>query len=210
MLQITLPRTAPAPALRGRIGSGFSPDPRRYHLHLAADCPRSLRVTTTLRLLGLADRVGTTVLGDPASRAALRAAYEAAGHHYDGTLTVPALCDTWSGRVVSNHTPDILDDLAVGLAGRPDLAPPVPAALAEAVRTLLDDAAPLAGWSAALALLERRLAGSPYALGDRPTVTDVDLWVALRHHHPASAGAGQSVRSYLGRLRAHPAFRSGE
>ncbi|MFJ5809507.1 glutathione S-transferase C-terminal domain-containing protein [Streptomyces sp. NPDC093093] len=209
MLQITLPRTAPVPAPRGRIGSGFSPDPRRYHLYLSAGCPLSLRVTTTLRLLGLADSVGTTLLGDPSSHADLRAAYEAAGHHYDGTLTVPALCDTWSGRVVSNHTPDILDDLVVGLAGRPDLAPPAPAALAGAVRTLLDDAAPPAGRSAALALLEQRLARSPYALGDQPTVTDVDLWVALRHH-PAAAEAGSSVRSYLGRLRAHPAFRAGE
>ncbi|AWZ07595.1 hypothetical protein DRB96_41955 [Streptomyces sp. ICC1] len=41
----------------------------------------------------------------------LRRAYEASGHHHDGTLTVPALCDGWSGRVVSNHTPDILEDL---------------------------------------------------------------------------------------------------
>ncbi|MEU9415663.1 cell envelope biogenesis protein OmpA [Streptomyces sp. NPDC051000] len=209
MLQMTLPRTAPVPAPRGRIGSGFSPDPRRYHLYLSAGCPRSLRVTTALRLLGLADSVGTTVLGDPASHAALRAAYEAAGHHYDGTLAVPALCDTWSGRVVSNHTPDILDDLAVGLAGRPDLAPPAPAALAPAVRALLDDAAPRAERSAALALLEHRLARSPYALGDLPTVTDVDLWVALRHR-PEPLAAGPAVRSYLGRLRAHPAFRTGE
>ncbi|MFF1557406.1 hypothetical protein [Streptomyces sp. NPDC058279] len=123
MLQMVLPRTGPAPTLRGRIGAGFSPEPHRYHLYLSAGCPRSHSLTTALSLLGLADSVGTTVLGPPATHAALRRAYEATGHHYDGTLTVPALCDTWSGRVVSNHTPDILEGLA-RLAGRPDLAPP--------------------------------------------------------------------------------------
>ncbi|MEW2417353.1 hypothetical protein AB0953_27010 [Streptomyces sp. NPDC046866] len=111
MLPMVLPRTGPAPALRGRIGSGFSPVPHRYRLYLSADCPRSARVAAALRALGLDHAVATTLLGSPASYAALRCAYEAAGHHYDGTLTVPALCDTWSGRIIGNHTPDILEDL---------------------------------------------------------------------------------------------------
>ncbi|MBT2447351.1 hypothetical protein J7F03_09745 [Streptomyces sp. ISL-43] len=46
-----------------------------------------------------------------AAHEGLRRAYEAAGHHHDGALTVPALCDGWSGRVVSHHTPDMLEDL---------------------------------------------------------------------------------------------------
>ncbi|WP_374103762.1 glutathione S-transferase C-terminal domain-containing protein [Streptomyces sp. ISL-86] len=54
----------------------------------------------------------------------------------------------------------------------------------------------------ALDLLERR----PYALGDRPTIADADLWVALRHCGPLPAHPGPHVRSYLRRLRAHPAF----
>ncbi|MEV7557096.1 hypothetical protein [Streptomyces sp. NPDC089795] len=109
-----LPRTGPAPAPRGRIGAGFSPVPHRYHLYLRVGCPHSLRVTDTLTELRLARSITTTVLGtDPraAEYTALRLAYEAAGHHFDGTLTVPALVDGWSGRVVSDHTPDILDDL---------------------------------------------------------------------------------------------------
>ncbi|MFF4421933.1 hypothetical protein ACFY04_14300 [Streptomyces sp. NPDC001549] len=109
-----LPRTAPAPAPRGRIGAGFSPVPHRYHLYLRAGCPHSLRVTGTLAELGLTHSITATVLGtDPraAGYTALRLAYEATGHHFDGALTVPALVDTWSGRVVSGHTPDILDDL---------------------------------------------------------------------------------------------------
>ncbi|MFJ4780148.1 hypothetical protein [Streptomyces sp. NPDC088762] len=111
MSHTVLPPTGPAPALRGRIGAGFSPVPRRYRLYLSAGCPRSLRVAAALAAEGLADAVPATVLGPGADDTALRHAYEAAGHHFDGPLTVPALVDTWSGRVVSDHTPDILDDL---------------------------------------------------------------------------------------------------
>ncbi|MEU7554599.1 hypothetical protein AB0B01_20050 [Streptomyces sp. NPDC044571] len=111
MLQMVLPRTGPAPALRGRIGAGFSPVPHRYRLYLSDGCPLSRRVADTLALLGLERSVAATVLGPQASYTALRRAYEAAGHHYDGTLAVPALCDTWSGRIVSNDTTDILEDL---------------------------------------------------------------------------------------------------
>ncbi|WP_073920254.1 hypothetical protein [Streptomyces sp. CB00455] len=116
MSHSVLPRTAPAPALRGRLGTGFSPAPHRYHLYLSAACPRSRGVGAALTLLGLERSVATTVLAadtaapDP-EHTALRLAYEAAGHHFDAPLTVPALVDTWSGRVVSNHTPDILDGL---------------------------------------------------------------------------------------------------
>ncbi|MGW0899266.1 cell envelope biogenesis protein OmpA [Streptomyces goshikiensis] len=210
MLQMSLPRTGSAPALRGRIGAGFSPAPHRYHLYLRAGCPDSLRVRIALALLGLEGEVSTTTLTpDAPDHAGLRRAYEATRHHHTGALTVPALCDTWSGRVVSDHTPDILDDLALRLAGRPAPSLPAPAAHADAdaVRTLLDPAAPRAERSAALESVERRLALHPYALpGDRPTVADADLWVALRH--PATAPApGPHVRSYLRRLGTHPAFR---
>ncbi|MCX5016294.1 hypothetical protein OG765_35810 [Streptomyces sp. NBC_00555] len=109
-----LPRTGTAPALRGRIGTGFSPVPHRYRLYLSAGCPRSRQVAGVLDLLGLRHSVAATVLEadrDAPGHTALLLAYEAAGHHFDGAVTVPALVDTWSGRVVSDHTPDILDDL---------------------------------------------------------------------------------------------------
>ncbi|MET9466370.1 hypothetical protein ABZY44_16515 [Streptomyces sp. NPDC006544] len=109
------PHARPAGSLRGRIGSGFSPVPHRYRLYLAADdCPSCLGVAAALARLGLRGAVAVTVLRpgrDTAGHDALRRAYEAAGHRDGGTLTVPALCDGWSGRVVSNHTPDILEDL---------------------------------------------------------------------------------------------------
>lgn len=108
-------RPRPPKALRGRIGTGFSPEPHRYQLYVAADdCPSCLGLTAAFADLGLRDTVALTVLppgSDPAGHEGLRRAYEAAGHDHDGALTVPALCDGWSGRVVSNHAPDILEDL---------------------------------------------------------------------------------------------------
>ncbi|MER5931872.1 hypothetical protein [Streptomyces sp. NPDC002054] len=118
-----LPAAASPTLLRGRIGAGFSPAPRRYRLYLSVDCPASRAVAQLHARLGLGDSVPVVLLGSPqaspAGHAALRRAYEATGHHYAGTLTVPALCDTWSGRIVTNHTPDILRDLAGALADGP-------------------------------------------------------------------------------------------
>ncbi|MEV7444981.1 hypothetical protein AB0O22_28285 [Streptomyces sp. NPDC091204] len=69
---------------------------------------------------GIGSGTGSDIGSDieAAGYTALRLAYEAAGHHFDATGTVLALVDTWSGRVVSDHTPDILDDLRF-LAGHP-------------------------------------------------------------------------------------------
>ncbi|MGW0749379.1 hypothetical protein [Streptomyces sp. NPDC002587] len=71
-------------------------------------------MAAALALLGIEDSVGVTVLAEDTAapgRTELRLAYEAADHHFDGTAAAPALADTWSGRVVRDHTPDILDDL---------------------------------------------------------------------------------------------------
>ncbi|MFI1438910.1 cell envelope biogenesis protein OmpA [Streptomyces fructofermentans] len=167
------PATRPHP-FRDRIGvglaGGFYPAPHRYRLFLREGCPRSLRVRITLDLLGLRTSLTTTVLarsgGSPDALASLRGAYEATWHHYEGPLTAPALCDRWTGRVVSNHTPDILRDLAALPAEDgtcpPVLRPPALAAGIDALRALLDrDLAPAArpeAREAALALLEVRFA----------------------------------------------------
>ncbi|ROQ59354.1 putative glutathione S-transferase [Streptomyces sp. 840.1] len=216
--------TVPSSRIHSRIGvglaGGFYPAPHRYELFLSASCPRSMRISITLALLGLQDSVATTFLGHPAGApealASLRSAYEATLHHYDGPLTAPALCDRWSGRIVSNHTPDILRDLAGLLSGhdeaRPSaLRPPELAADIEALRELLDrDVTPRAGRtqrSAALDLLERSLAPRPYALGEELTAADVDLWVALVHLGPAGTlGARPRLQEYVERLGGHPAF----
>ncbi|MFG2580080.1 glutathione S-transferase C-terminal domain-containing protein [Streptomyces malaysiensis] len=201
---------APPHRFRSRIGvdlaGGFYPVPHRYRLYLSASCPLSLRVSITLDLLGLRNTVATTLLGlpddTPEAFAALRGAYEATWHRYGGPLDAPALCDGWTGRVVSNHTPDILRDLAghlsdPGGAGSPRLRPAALAADIDALRELLDEdithAARQAGTAhepecrdaalerllTALDRLDRQLATAPYALGDELTAADVDLWVAL-------------------------------
>ncbi|MFF3752570.1 glutathione S-transferase C-terminal domain-containing protein [Streptomyces sp. NPDC002018] len=214
-------RPGTAPRFRDRIGAdlggGYYPAAHRYHLYLSLGCPRSLRVSITLGLLGLEDSVSTTVLPSPADAcdppAALRTAYETTRHHYDGPLTVPALCDLWSGRVVSNHTPDILDDLALHFTDQDNAALPRlrPAALAadiDAVRQLLGENLAQAQ-APALDLLERQLASRPYVLGDTLTAADVDLWVALVHLDADAlrrVAAGERLWSYVQRLGAHPAF----
>ncbi|MEU5701193.1 glutathione S-transferase family protein [Streptomyces aurantiacus] len=214
---------------RGRIGvglaGGFYPAPHRYQLYLSEGCQRSLRVSITLALLGLENSTATTVLTRPAETpdafAALRRAYEATWHHYDGPLTAPALCDRWSGRVVSNHTPDILRDLAdlSGLrddeaAGLPVLRPPALAAEIDALRELLArDVTPTAqphARAATLTLLDHQLATHSYVLGEELTAADVDLWVALTHLGTADAlAAYPELDQYVRRLGRHPAFLGG-
>ncbi|MFI6653445.1 cell envelope biogenesis protein OmpA [Streptomyces sp. NPDC050529] len=214
----------PSPRFHSRIGvglgGGFYPAPHRYELFLSVSCPRSLRISITLNLLGLQNSVATTLLthpaGTPEAFASLRSAYEATVHHYDGPLTAPALRDRWSGRIVSNHTPDILRDLAGLLSGHDEacpsaLHPPALAADIESLRDLLDrkvarSAAP-SERSAALGLMEHRLSLQPYALGAELTAADVDLWVALVQ--PGMAGslsAYPGLQDFVRRLGGHPAF----
>ncbi|MGW8331224.1 glutathione S-transferase C-terminal domain-containing protein [Streptomyces sp. NPDC055897] len=223
------PRTVAASAhprrFRSRIGAGaaggFYPAPRRYDLFLCGSCPRSMRIAITLDLLGLRDTVATTLLVSPTATpdgyAALRRAYETTGYHYDGPLTAPALRDRWSGRIVSNHTPDILRDLAGPLAGENAgpliLRPPHLVGDIEALRTLLDRvvtaAAPPSARRAALALLDRRLARRPHALGEELTASDVDLWVALVHLDRAELeSTSPRLGDYVRRLGELPAFRN--
>ncbi|AXG81757.1 glutathione S-transferase C-terminal domain-containing protein [Streptomyces paludis] len=209
---------------RSRIGvglaGGFYPVPHRYDLFLRASCPRSLRISITLGLLGLDGSVATTLLTHPAETpdafASLRGAYEATVHHYDGPLTAPALRDRWSGRIVSNRTSDILGDLAGPLScsdgSRPVLHPPALAPEIDTLRDLLDrnvtPAAPAAARSSALSLLEHQLTRTSHALGDDLTAADVDLWVALVPLVPAGTlSAYPRLREYVRRLGDHPAFR---
>lgn len=239
-----LPRTARPDRFRSRIGvdlaGGFYPAPRRYELFLSAGCPLSQRVAITLDLLGLRDSVVSTLVpATPAGEvpdaartalAPLRAAYEATWHRYDGPLTVPALCDRWTGRVVSNHTPDILRDLAGNLGGQvlgpvPVLYPPALLTEIEAVRHTVDEgvtraaeqaaqAAPasagreraLGTLHASLDLLDRRLAREPHVLGAQLTAADVDLWVALTHLGSRPLSRYGHLPAYVRRLSGHPAF----
>ncbi|MGW6058286.1 glutathione S-transferase C-terminal domain-containing protein [Streptomyces sp. NPDC055189] len=210
--------TCPAP-IRSRIGAdlagGFYPAPHRYHLYLSAGCPRSLCVSITLDLLGLRDSLTTTLLAPDttdttAALDSLRRFYEATEYHFDGPLTVPALCDRWSGHVVSNHTPDILRDLACRLAAHGNgprrlLRPPALAAQIDTWHDLVAGSLT----PAALDHLNRRLAFGSCLVGDELTAADVDLWARLVHLAPDEAGAVHAyphIRAYVRRLHDHPAF----
>ncbi|MCX4903517.1 glutathione S-transferase C-terminal domain-containing protein [Streptomyces sp. NBC_00878] len=229
----SVPRSVSRPdRFRSRIGvglaGGFYPAPRRYHLYLCETCPRSRRIAVVLDLLGLRDSLTTTVPKLPAETpqgfASLRGAYEATWHRYDGPLTAPALCDRWSGRVVSNHTPDILRDLA-GL-------------LADAGTDGVTDGETDAGTDGetdggseggseggtdggakpdvsadgarlpALARLDRQLARHSYVLGDEPSIADSDIWVTLTHldHFDAACTLFpyRHIEAYVRRLALHP------
>lgn len=218
-------RTGCATSIRNRIGvdlaGGFYPAPRRYRLYLSAGCPDSLRVAVTLDLLGLRDSLPTTVLTPdrPEDAAELRGYYEAARHRFDGPLTVPALCDQWSGHIVSNHTPDILRDLADHLGTQNGAALPRlrPAALVRQIDELHEflaqevtgrsDTASPDGRHRALALLDRRLASGPYIIGSELTAADVDLWVTLVDPSLADTLRGhERLSAYADRLRRLPAF----
>ncbi|CAM5244735.1 hypothetical protein GCM10010329_43790 [Streptomyces spiroverticillatus] len=110
----------PTPLVRGRIGvdraGGFYPAPHRYELFLTEGCPESRALLSAVALLGLKGSVYVTTVPErpadaPEAHAALLSAYEATVHPFTGAPAVPALVDRWSGRLVSNHTADILDDL---------------------------------------------------------------------------------------------------
>ncbi|MFE5403274.1 glutathione S-transferase C-terminal domain-containing protein [Streptomyces sp. NPDC056580] len=120
----------------------------------------------------------------------------------------------------ANHTPGILRDLAGLLSGHDvaraaALRPPAQAADIDAFREPPQRDVIPAGEpskrSSALDLLDRRLAGQPYALGDELTAVDVDLWVALGHLGPVDAlDARLRLQDYVRRLGDHPAFRGRE
>ncbi|OPC84280.1 hypothetical protein B4N89_28110 [Embleya scabrispora] len=245
----------PMQRFRGRIGAGFRAEPYRFHLYLCLACPKSLRVAITRDLKGLGDVVGTSLVDpvrdgrgwafrdgdghglDPVGGFAfLREAYEATEYHYDGPVSVPVLWDRWSGRIVSNHAPHVLRDLATAFGGGPDLYPADRREELCALETLFEedvtDAAQRAGRApagsrraeamdtvlATLAVAERRLAVRPFLLGDRLTSADVHLWVTLVHldavhkRHLDAAdvhrlAAHPHLWAYARRLNLIPAFR---
>jgi putative glutathione S-transferase len=200
-----------AHAFRGRIGSdassGFYAAPHRYHLYLTLSCPHCLRIAIAYDLLRLNDRVRLTLLPAVPERdggyASLRPAYEATEHHPGGPAAPPVLADGWTGRIVSNHPPHILRDLAVHFGeDGPELYPAELAddidMVAELCEQGITEAAQRAGQApgpagesrereraldtllTVLCALEDRLGGGrPYLLGHALTAADVYLWVAL-------------------------------
>jgi putative glutathione S-transferase len=206
---------------------GLPVEAARYRLVVSLACPWAHRVLITRRLLGLEDAISLAVVdpvqewvdgeyqwvfteetGSPEGRDPvlgiheLREAYLAAEPEYAGGVSVPALVDTTTGRVVSNDFAGLTLDLgtewrALHRPGAPDL---YPEPLREEIDALsaeiyhdVNNGVYRAGFAQAqefydravtalfrrLDLLEERLAGRRYLLGDALTEADVRLWPTL-------------------------------
>ncbi len=192
----------------------------RYRLVVSLACPWAHRALISRRLLGLEDAISVAVADplqddrswrftlDPGGRdpvldiAYLAEAYHAADPDYDGGISVPAIVDVPSGRVVTNDYDQITLDFATQWSahhreGAPDLYP-------EAWREEIDEVAALvyrdvnnavyrAGFAQRQATYERvyealfarldwlteRLAGQRYLVGDHLTEADIRLFTTL-------------------------------
>jgi putative glutathione S-transferase len=110
--------------------TGYLAEPDRYHLYVALTCPWAQRALIALIERGL-DRVVTWSAVDPTRDgrgwafrwgqgfgpdpvngfALLQEAYLATNREYSGHISVPALWDRHSGRLVSNHYETLTHDL---------------------------------------------------------------------------------------------------
>nr|WP_083466786.1 glutathione S-transferase C-terminal domain-containing protein [Kibdelosporangium sp. MJ126-NF4]CEL18402.1 Glutathione S-transferase, omega [Kibdelosporangium sp. MJ126-NF4]CTQ97885.1 Glutathione S-transferase, omega (EC 2.5.1.18) [Kibdelosporangium sp. MJ126-NF4] len=188
----------------------------RYRIVVSRACPWASRVLVVLRLLGLTDVVSVAYAdpiqdehgwgfpgGDPVLGIRyLREAYVAAWPGYDGGVSVPAVVDVPSGRLVSNDHEHITIDLATrwGAFARADAPDLYPEALRGEIdlvnRRLAHDVnygVYTCGFAAsqeeydeaygllfaALDELSVRLAGRRYLVGDRITEADVRLFTVL-------------------------------
>ena len=118
----------------------FTPDPGRYHLYAAWNCPWAHRALLARTILGLTDAITVAYAlprrtdqgwvyatdgphSDPLlGVAALHEVYARQDPPYTGRLTVPVLWDRKTGRIVSNESADIVRMLTAFGRG-PDLYP---------------------------------------------------------------------------------------
>jgi putative glutathione S-transferase len=217
------------PAFRGRItadgSSGHPAEPGRYHLYVAAPCPFSQRSTIVLHLKGLRDAV-TVSVADPlrdgrgwAFRegaghgpdevngfAFLSEAYQATDPEYDSHVSVPALWDRETGRIISNDYRTLSTDLATAFDAYADTTVDL---YPQALRTEIDefheflftrvhDGPYRCGFAPsqevydkeveqlfeALDQLDHRLSDRRYLFGDQLTEPDIRFYVTLARFDP--------------------------
>ncbi|MFD6110997.1 glutathione S-transferase family protein [Streptomyces yangpuensis] len=199
---------------------GFPVEAGRYRLVVARACPWASRAVIVRRLLGLEEALPMAVAGpthddrswtfdlDPGGRdpvlgiERLQEAYLARDPGYDRGVTVPAVVDVPTGRVVTNDFARITLDMstewtAYHRAGAPDLYQralrPEIDAVNEVVYEEVNNGVYRAGFAgsqeayasayerlfARLDLLGERLAASRYLVGDTITEADVRLFTTL-------------------------------
>ncbi|MFE7097563.1 glutathione S-transferase family protein [Streptomyces erythrochromogenes] len=199
---------------------GFPVEPGRYRLVVARACPWASRAVIVRRLLGLEEALPMAVAGpthddrswtfdlDPGGRdpvlgiERLQEAYLARDPGYDRGITVPAIVDVPTGRVVTNDFARITLDLSLEWSahhreGAPDLYPralrPEIDAVNEVVYEEVNNGVYRAGFAgsqeayasaygrlfARLDQLAARLGASRYLVGDTITEADVRLFTTL-------------------------------
>jgi glutathionyl-hydroquinone reductase len=208
----------------GRISddgsTAFRAEPGRYHLYFSLYCPWAQRPLIALKLRGLADVVSWSAVDpvrdgrgwafrdgdgyepDPVNRfTLLREAYLATDPSFDGHVSVPALWDRVTRRLVSNHYPTMTIDLETRFAAWADSSvqlyagaerAEIDAVNAEIVRDLAGGAyaasqaksqadydAVSARVFGALDRFDERLASRRFLVGDHITDADLLLYVNL-------------------------------
>ena len=218
--------------------SGWPVEPGRYRLVWSRACPWAHRSRIVLRLLGLEDVISLATVDpirdergwrftldeggrDPVLGIELLSeAYLRTDPTYEGRVTVPALIDVPSGRVVSNDYSRITLDLSTEWTEHH--APDAPQLYPEHLRAEIDavnadvyrdinngvyrcgfagsqDAYEEAhdGLFARLDELEQRLSGRRYLVGDQLTEADVRLFTTLVRFDAAYHGHFKTNRNKL-------------
>ena len=200
--------------------SGFRAEPGRYHLYVSLACPWAHRTIIVRRLKKLEDVISMSVVDpvrdergwaftegpghgpDPINGFAfLSEAYVASDPDFHGRVTVPALWDRETGRVVNNESPEILRMLNSEFDAWGDASLDLyPAALRDEIDVVNDvvyrtvnNGVYRAGFAttqeayeeafdalfATLDDLELRLSDRRYLMGDRFTEADWRLFTTL-------------------------------
>ncbi|MGW1886689.1 glutathione S-transferase family protein [Streptomyces sp. NPDC001970] len=199
---------------------GFPAEPGRYRLVVSRACPWASRAVIVRRLLGLETALSMAIAGpthderswtfdlDPGGRdpvlgiERLQEAYLARDPGYDRGITVPAIVDVPTGKVVSNAFAQITIDMSLEWRpyhrdGAPGLYPPALRSEIDAVNEVVyrdvNNGVYRAGFAgsqesyaeayerlfARLDWLSERLERSRYLVGDTITEADVRLFTTL-------------------------------
>ncbi|MEV4122246.1 glutathione S-transferase C-terminal domain-containing protein [Micromonospora sp. NPDC049645] len=210
----------------------------RYRLIWCRACPWAHRARIVRGLLGLDDAISLGTVDpirdergwafaldpdgfDPVLGVSfLSEAYLATDPDYTGRVTVPALVDTRTGRVVTNDYPQLTLDFStewrsLHRAGAPDLYPealrPEMDALMAEIHTDVNNGVYRCGFAtsqaaydeafralfARLDVLSERLAGQRYLMGDAITEADVRLFTTLVRFDAAYHGHFKCNRDKL-------------
>jgi glutathionyl-hydroquinone reductase len=220
---------------------GWPVEPGRYRLVVSRACPWASRGLIVRRLLGLEPHISLAIADpiqderswrftlNPDGRDPvlgirfLSEAYYAAEPDYDGGISVPAVVDIPSGKLVTNDYPQITLDLSTEWSayqreGAPDLYPEkyrdeideinlavykdVNAAVYEAgfasKQSAYDDA--YSRLFARLDELAERLAGQRFLVGDTITEADIRLFTTLVRFDPVYHGHFKCNRNKLSEM----------